>query len=134
MLYAVYLHIIGCISLLSTPYLVVYTEAVIFRSRCKKVVEFVKEQYSAWYLQLFYHKNACDREVSCSFGFTFFNSTRPCSLATMMTFGVEFVALNFLMLKSFTSNYCMQDNVVGLSFFNSSNALYSEILRSFLWL
>ena len=50
----------------------------------------------------------------------------------MMSFGVEFAALNFLMLKSFISNYCMQDNVVGLSFFNSSNVLYSENLSSFL--
>jgi len=31
-----------------------------------------------------------------------------------MTFGVEFAALKFQMLKSFTSNYCMQDNVAGL--------------------
>jgi len=35
---------------LSTPYLVAYTEAVIFCSRHKKVVEFVKAQYSEWYI------------------------------------------------------------------------------------
>ena len=42
------------------------------------------------------------------------------------------------MPKNFTSNYCMQDNVVAvyfrISFFNRSNVQYSKILNSFLWL
>ena len=98
MSYAVYPYRLGCISLplpFHSLFGGIHRSCNILQQVQEDGIEFVKGRYSEWYvLVAILSQNTCDREFSWSFGFPFSNSTRPCFPATMMSFGVEFAALN----------------------------------------